>query len=56
MDSSKADEPPSTGPSVREYLREGQVIPAHPLALNAERKLDTRSRHNERSMSDGSAD
>ena len=42
MDSSKADEPPSTGPSVREYLREGQVIPAHPLALTAQRTLDER--------------
>src|SRR5215212_12251023 len=28
--------------SVREHLRAGQVIPAHPLALNAERKLDER--------------
>lgn len=28
--------------SVREHLREGQVIPAHPLALNAHRKLDER--------------
>jgi len=28
--------------SVHEHLREGQVIPAHPLALNAARKLDER--------------
>ncbi len=28
--------------SVHQHLREGQVIPAHPLALNAERKLDER--------------
>jgi dihydrodipicolinate synthase/N-acetylneuraminate lyase len=27
-------------PSIREHLRAGQVIPAHPLALNASRKLD----------------
>jgi dihydrodipicolinate synthase/N-acetylneuraminate lyase len=27
-------------PSVREHLREGQVIPAHPLALNSARVLD----------------
>jgi dihydrodipicolinate synthase/N-acetylneuraminate lyase len=26
--------------SIREHLRAGQVIPAHPLALNASRKLD----------------
>src|SRR5580765_1965647 len=26
--------------SVREYLRAGQVIPAHPLALTASRTLD----------------
>jgi len=26
--------------SVREHLREGQVIPAHPLALNSARVLD----------------
>src|SRR6476620_6688430 len=26
--------------SVREHIRAGQVIPAHPLALNADRKLD----------------
>ena len=32
----------SSGPtiSVREHLREGQVIPAHPLALNSARVLD----------------
>src|SRR4051812_34362003 len=28
--------------SVREHLRAGKVIPAHPLALTAERKLDER--------------
>ena len=28
--------------SVREHLREGQVIPAHPLALDAARRLDER--------------
>jgi hypothetical protein len=27
-------------PSVREHLRAGQVIPAHPLALTPRRKLD----------------
>lgn len=31
-----------TMPSVREHLRAGQVIPAHPLALTAERRLDER--------------
>lgn len=30
----------SERPSVREHLRAGQVIPAHPLALTAERQLD----------------
>ena len=30
----------SDQPSVREHLRAGQVIPAHPLALNANRTLD----------------
>src|SRR3954449_12333599 len=29
-------------PSVREHIRAGQVIPAHPLALTAERRLDER--------------
>jgi hypothetical protein len=29
-------------PYVLAALRKGVVIPAHPLALNAERKLDTR--------------
>ena len=29
-------------PSVREHLRSGQVIPAHPLALDASRSLDER--------------
>jgi dihydrodipicolinate synthase/N-acetylneuraminate lyase len=29
-------------PSVREWLREGRVIPAHPLALTSNRKLDAR--------------
>lgn len=29
-------------PSAREHLRAGQVIPAHPLALTASRKLDER--------------
>src|SRR5690348_14865370 len=29
-------------PSVREHLRAGQVIPAHPLALTARRTLDER--------------
>src|SRR6185369_8508508 len=28
--------------NVREQLRNGLVIPAHPLALNAQRKLDER--------------
>src|SRR5947209_8649724 len=28
--------------ALRKYLLEGQVIPAHPLALTAERKLDER--------------
>jgi dihydrodipicolinate synthase/N-acetylneuraminate lyase len=32
----------SEAPSVREHLRAGQVIPAHPLALTAERTLDER--------------
>ena len=35
-----ASEPPGRVPSVREHLRAGQVIPAHPLALTARRKLD----------------
>lgn len=35
----------SSSESVREHLREGQVIPAHPLALTSARKLDeTRQR------------
>ncbi len=38
MVSSKVVEAPA--PSVREHLRAGQVIPAHPLALTASRKLD----------------
>src|SRR4051794_1018326 len=29
-------------PEVRQLLRQGVVIPAHPLALNAQRKLDER--------------
>src|ERR671939_656628 len=29
-------------PSIREYLRAGVVIPAHPLALTAQRTLDER--------------
>src|SRR3954453_22172160 len=29
-------------PAVRQLLQKGVVIPAHPLALNAERKLDER--------------
>jgi hypothetical protein len=32
----------SKTPSVREHLREGQVIPAHPLALTSRRTLDER--------------
>jgi len=28
--------------SVRKHLRDGQVIPAHPLALDAARRLDER--------------
>src|SRR5205085_5603953 len=32
----------ATTPSVREHLRQGQVIPAHPLALTAARSLDER--------------
>ncbi len=35
-----ASEVPSPAPSVREHLRAGQVIPAHPLALTARRTLD----------------
>ncbi|HSQ28617.1 MAG TPA: dihydrodipicolinate synthase family protein [Gemmatimonadaceae bacterium] len=35
-----AFEAPRPVPSVREHLRAGQVIPAHPLALNARRRLD----------------
>jgi len=31
-----------TMPSVREHLRAGQVIPAHPLALTSDRRLDER--------------
>ena len=27
---------------IRQHLKQGHVIPAHPLALNAERKLDER--------------
>src|ERR1035441_9512229 len=27
---------------IRQHLKKGHVIPAHPLALNAERKLDER--------------
>jgi dihydrodipicolinate synthase/N-acetylneuraminate lyase len=30
----------SERPSIRRHLREGQVIPAHPLALDANRRLD----------------
>ncbi|HEX3865528.1 MAG TPA: dihydrodipicolinate synthase family protein [Gemmatimonadaceae bacterium] len=37
MESSEAAPGP---PNVREHLREGQVIPAHPLALTADRSLD----------------
>jgi dihydrodipicolinate synthase/N-acetylneuraminate lyase len=36
MESSEAQPPRS----VREHIRAGQVIPAHPLALDADRKLD----------------
>src|SRR5581483_8989582 len=32
----------SEQPSVRAHLRAGQVIPAHPLALDANRRLDER--------------
>jgi len=32
----------ATQPSVRQHLRAGQVIPAHPLALTAQRTLDER--------------
>src|SRR5581483_12314267 len=32
----------SEQPSVRAHLRAGQVIPAHPLALDANRRLDAR--------------
>ena len=32
----------SNAVSVQKHLREGQVIPAHPLALDASRKLDER--------------
>ena len=32
----------SDAPRIREHLRAGQVIPAHPLALDAERRLDER--------------
>ena len=31
--------------SIREHLREGQVVPAHPLALDAARRLDERRQH-----------
>jgi dihydrodipicolinate synthase/N-acetylneuraminate lyase len=40
--SSASEEPSLPEPSIREHLREGQVIPAHPLALNAQRSLDER--------------
>ena len=33
-------ETPAAGMSVREHLRAGQVIPAHPLALTEQRRLD----------------
>jgi dihydrodipicolinate synthase/N-acetylneuraminate lyase len=33
---------PPVLPSVREHVRSGQVIPAHPLALDAHRRLDER--------------
>jgi dihydrodipicolinate synthase/N-acetylneuraminate lyase len=33
-------EPPRTTPSIREHLRAGQVIPAQPLALDRQRRLD----------------
>lgn len=39
MESSEVQTQPR---SVREHIRAGQVIPAHPLALNAQRKLDER--------------
>ncbi len=44
MDSSDASwsSPAPAAPSVREHLRMGQVIPAHPLALDADRRLDER--------------
>ena len=32
----------STSPALRQHLRNGQVIPAHPLALTADLKLDER--------------
>ena len=38
MESSETPPPPN----VREHLRAGQVIPAHPLALTEDRKLDER--------------
>lgn len=40
--SSRSDDVPRPQPSAREHLREGQVIPAHPLALTAQRMLDER--------------
>jgi dihydrodipicolinate synthase/N-acetylneuraminate lyase len=36
------DAPVISLPSVRQHLRDGQVIPAHPLALTGERRLDER--------------
>ena len=33
---------PSDRPNIREHLRAGQVIPAHPLALDSARRLDER--------------
>jgi dihydrodipicolinate synthase/N-acetylneuraminate lyase len=42
MDGSESSDRTPNAPSVREHLRAGQVIPAHPLALTATRTLDER--------------
>ena len=36
----ESSDQPAVATSVRQHLREGQVVPAHPLALTAERTLD----------------
>ena len=42
VSSSRSEDATPTNHSVREHLRDGQVIPAHPLALTAQRTLDER--------------